>query len=274
MPLASDSLERPMSITYKERSEFYEYEYTTAIDQKFLKSLITPDVGSILEVPSGVGRNAVWLAKTGRSIVVVDREFNMIKRLRERMGACESVYSLVADMRSFSFNKQFDLIIVPQGGFQLIIDENDARSALENLYQCLSPTGKLVVDIAVFNPRWPGDKSVRPSYYDPVIEDGQLVHEWERKLPDGRSLKRSRIQHHEHSVLRTVFRYSIADALGNVKSMTSEMKSKIYSYDLFIAIAKQSNLHPIAVYRNYEFEPFTEQNASQSGRMIFLMTRS
>src|SRR5262245_16956839 len=151
MNLSSEDIKSARPITYKERSEFYEYEYTTSVDQAFLKNLVVPGMHFILEVPSGVGRNADWLAQTGCFVVQADREFNMVKRLKERIRQYNNIHIAVADMRALSFKNAFDLVIVPQGGFQLITDEDEAASALTNLSQCLARTGKLLIDLAVFD---------------------------------------------------------------------------------------------------------------------------
>jgi cyclopropane fatty-acyl-phospholipid synthase-like methyltransferase len=176
------------AISYAERAAFYETEYATTADHAFLKALVTPDVHAILEVPAGVGRNLDWLAATGREVVMADLERAMIVHLRERLaerGAQERVTALVADMRSLNLPRRFDLLIVPQGGLQLLSGPEDALRALQSLRPHLRSRGRLVLDLATFEAGVDGDEDARPSYFDPIVPNGQLVHEWVRPLPDG-----------------------------------------------------------------------------------------
>jgi predicted O-methyltransferase YrrM len=276
MQHSSIDYEKAIPITYNERAEFYEVEYSTTVDHEFLKQLIKPQTSSILEIPSGVGRNAIWLAQTNRFVVEADLEFNMIKHLRERLNRfklASNAHLIVADMRFLCLNKLFDLIIVPQGGFQLIINDLDAQCALDSFRNHLSLSGTLLIDLAIFDPNACGDKSVRPSYYAPTIPDGQLVQEWEKDLPNGDKLMRSRIQYHDINVMRTSFFYQIINDQGEEKFMTYQMKSRIYSFDDFIKLVNKSGLQPQAVYRNYKLEPYDPKMALDSSRMIFLLDR-
>ncbi len=259
------------SISYAERAAFYETEYSTTADHAFLETLVTPDVRAILEVPAGVGRNLDWLAASGREVVMADLEPAMIDRLRERVtdrGALERVTALVADMRYLSLPRRFDLIIVPQGGLQLLPGPEDALTALGTLRPHLHATGRLVLDLATFEGGVDGDEDARPAYFDPTVPNGQLVHDWTRPLPDGRALTRCRTQHLEPDTLTTTFFYRLAGTDGTVEESSFAMGSRRYQHEQLMLLADTVGLSVERVCRNYRGDPYL----GSGHRMIFVLT--
>jgi len=259
------------AITYAERAGFYETEYATTVDHAFLKALVTPDVRAILEVPAGVGRNLDWLAATRREVVMADLEPAMVARLRERIAERhpeERVTALAADMRYLNLPRRFDLIIVPQGGLQLLPGPEDALRALTSLRLHLRPTGRLVLDLATFEAGVDGDDEAGPSYFDPTVPNGQLVHEWTRPLPDGKQLTRCRTQHLEPETLTTTFFYRLAGTDGTVEESNFVMGSRRFQHDQVMLLADAARLHMQAVYRNYHGDPYM----GSGHRMIFVLT--
>lgn len=259
------------AIGYAERAAFYEAEYATTADHAFLKALVTPDVRAILEIPAGVGRNLDWLAATGRDVVMADLEPAMVVRLRQRIAerrAEERVTALVADMRYLNLPRRFDLVIVPQGGLQLLPGPEDALRALTSLRLHLRPTGRLVLDLATFEAGVDGDEDTRPSYFDPAVPNGQLVQEWTRLLPDGGQLTRWRTQHLEPDTLTTTFFYRIEIPDGSVEESSFVMGSRRYQHDQVMLLVDAAGLCAQAVYRNYRSDSYT----CSGHRMIFLLT--
>ena len=257
-------------ITYKERAQFYQTEYATDVDQVFLQSLVTADVHSILEIPAGVGRNIPWLHATGRSIVVADRETAMVEQLSTRIqaiGAADHIQPVVADMCDLSLCRVFDLILVPQGAFQLLPNQRDVLRALHGFRRHLALGGRLLIDLATFQASVSDDGHIRPSYYDPSIPNGQLVAEWTRVLQAGGSLARSRIQHMQEEMLTTTFYYTLRDRDNQEEHLTFIMRSRRYSYEQFLTLCRHAGLIPLHIYRNYARDPYL----SVGHRMIFLL---
>ena len=259
------------SIGYAERAAFYETEYATTADHAFLRALVTPEVRTILEVPAGVGRNLDWLSATGRAVVMADLEPVMIARLQGRIaerGAVACVTALVADMRYLSLPQRFDLLIVPQGGLQLLPGPEDALRALTSLHRHMSDTGRVVLDLATFEAGVDGDEDARPSYFDPIVPNGQLVHEWTRPLPDGRSLTRSRTQHLGPDTLTTTFFYRLEAPDGSVEESSFVMGSRRYRYEQVVLLADTVGLRVERICRNYRGDPYL----GSGHRMIFVLT--
>jgi SAM-dependent methyltransferase len=259
------------AIGYAERAAFYETEYATTADHAFLRALVTSDVCTILEVPAGVGRNLEWLADSGRAVVMADLEPAMIARLRERIaerGAAACVTALMADMRYLSLPQRFDLLIVPQGGLQLLPGPEDALRALTSLHRHMSDSGRLVLDLTTFEAGIDGDDDARSSYFDPIVPNGQFVHEWTRPLPDGRSLTRCRTQHLERDTLTTTFFYQIEAPDGSVEESSFVMGSRRYQYEQVALLADTVGLRVERVCRNYRGDPYL----GSGHRMIFVLT--
>jgi SAM-dependent methyltransferase len=267
--LSSGAFHDARRITYKERAEFYETEYATDVDQAFLCSLVTADVHSLLEIPAGVGRNLSWLHATGRLVVVADRERAMVQQLSTRIqsrGAADSIRPVVADMCDLSLGRVFDLILVPQGAFQLLLNSQDALRALRGFRRHLAHDGRLLIDLATFQSDICGDEHIRPSYYDPSIPNGQLVAEWSRVLPAGGTLTRARIQCLQEEMLTTTFYYTF-QRNEQKEHLIFVMKSRRYSSEQFLVLCHQAGLIPRHIYRNYSYDPYL----SVGHRMIFLL---
>ncbi len=269
--LSSAAFHGTRCITYKERAEFYETEYATDVDLAFLCSLVTADVHSILEIPAGVGRNLSWLYATRRLVVVADQETAMVQQLSARiqsMGMADYIQPVVADMRNLSLGQVFDLILVPQGAFQLLPNPQDALRALSRFRCHLAHNGRLLIDLATFQTDICGDEHIRPSYYDPSIPNGQLIAEWTRVLQTGGTLTRARIQCLQEEMLTTTFYYTLR-ANEQEEHLTFVMKSRRYCYEQLLALCHQAGLVPRHVYRNYSYDPYL----SFGHRMVFLLER-
>lgn len=261
------------AVTYRERAAFYEVEYREDVDQAFLRSLVTDEVDSILEIPCGAGRNAGWLAETGRFVVCADVEPAMIEQLERRgrdLGIEDRIHATVADMRDLNLGRTFDLILVPREAFQLLTDDGEALRALKALCEHLTSNGTLLIDLCKFSTDDHGDRSTYPDYFDPKVEDGQLIFEWSRTLGSGEQLTRSRIQHREDGDVKIEYFYTITSRGEIVYRWDSEIWLRSYSYGGFAALLNKASLGICEAYRNYSMAPYTPG----SSRIIALIERS
>ncbi|HEU5217611.1 MAG TPA: class I SAM-dependent methyltransferase [Gemmatimonadales bacterium] len=262
-------LEAGRRIGYRERAWFYRIEEPNTADRAFLSQLVTRDVRSILEIPCGAGRNFDWLSRTKRRIVLVDKEPRMVEQVAGRIRALSRparIRTLVADMRSLVLRERFDLIIVPQEAFQLI-PRRDALGALRRLRSHLTRRGRLVVDVAVFDPAAIRDRSACPGYYDPGIPDERLVPEWTRRLPEGGSLARSRTQRHSRRRLTVEFRYTVKQAHRAEQRLRTVLHLQRYTREELVGLARRAGLGCRAVYGSHSGQPYQEG----SGRMILIL---
>jgi len=258
------------NIGYKDRANFYEVEYAETADQYFLRSLITPKVKSVLEIPCGVGRNALQLAESGAKVVAVDREPAMIRKLKKRIGMlhnCKNLEPLEGDMVSLNLQREFDLIIVPREAFQMIIEDHHALQVLKRLKFHLSRNGSMVIDLATFKKSKLNEQSIQPDYYDPNLPDGDKIFDWTKKISSGDIITRHRIQQHYNKFVEIEYHYDIRRLSGKTEKWVSKVTLRVYTKEDFTALAKCAGLIPDKIIRNYLYEPFE----SGAVRMIFFL---
>lgn len=93
-----------------------------------------PGVG--LDVASGEGRNAVWLAERGWEMTAVDFSEVAVERGR---AASDDVDFVVADVLEWEPGKRYDLALIAY----LHLHEEDMRQVIERVASWLKPGGEL-----------------------------------------------------------------------------------------------------------------------------------
>ena len=256
---------------YRIRASLYDIEYAFIGDHAFLQSFLTPETVSVMEIPSGSGRNVAWLAKSGRAVTFIDREPAMIQRVAakiEAYGACDRMTAIVDDMRTLALNRAFDLILVPQDAF-LLVAKDDVLTVLWTLRNHLATEGKLMLDIGLFG----GDlrnRETLPAFYDPAIQDGELIHEWKRQIDSNHYLVRKRRQYHTFDTIRIVFKYQIITDDQETNSYSSDIELARYDYASIVTLVSAAGLHVQAAFRNYTREEY----ASDANRVLLVLTHT
>lgn len=267
--MSADTMDSAVTtITHRERAAFYAIEYQDDADWAFLRSFLTPDVASILEIPCGAGRNAPWLSQTGCRIVASDIEESMLDAVRARFPESRPPANLAAraaDMRDFDFGEPFDLILCPREAIQQMTDPADFIAALSAFARNLAPGGRIVIDLAVFGrplPAWQRDASVLPVYYDPDLPDGEEIEEFTRFVPGHGWLTRFRRQWHSAGADLAYFtlryRISSTDDGTAAREHISNMTFRNYLPDEVDRHAALAGLETEAVYGNYEKRPYRD----------------
>jgi SAM-dependent methyltransferase len=255
---------RPAPIGYAERAAFYEIDYPDSVELGRLRRLLSPAVHSVLEIPCGVGGITLRLLEPGRRWVAVDREPEMVRRLRERAAGHPGVGSLLAvvgDLRNLDLGEAFDLVVVQREAFQLLARE-DAPAALRRLRAHLAPGAVLSIDLATFAPQEHGSP-LQPSYYDPTLPDGATVDEWTRGLPSGEVLSRRRVQRHRSGAVEIEFLYDLRAGDGSREQWSATVAFTSYGKEEVIDLAAAAGLEPREIEGDYEGGPYCP-----GGRML------
>ncbi|TAG69184.1 MAG: class I SAM-dependent methyltransferase [Oscillatoriales cyanobacterium] len=167
----------------------YDYVFESRNDIFFYLDMANRFGGPILEAGCGTGRILLPLARAGFEIVGFDINTS-------RLAICETILAeesdeirarasvVFGDMRNFTLNREFALLLTPFRSFQHLLTPEDQRTALLTMKRHLQPNGSLVLDI--FNPSIPflADSRYLKEFGDspPII------------LPDGRQiLQRDRV---------------------------------------------------------------------------------
>ena len=113
--------------------------------------------GPVLELGCGAGRVTVPIAEAGVDIVGVEASAEMLDVARRRAlqldENADSISFVQAEMSGFTqaVDSRFKLAIIPFRGFLSLLTVEDQGRVLRNIFRCLAPGGKLILDIAVPN---------------------------------------------------------------------------------------------------------------------------
>ncbi len=223
------------------RARFYDAEYIFADDKHFLSSLVTPDVKSILEIPSGSGRN-LWLAETMRKVIFVDREPEMVRLLSEKLASQNThsqVQAVCADLCNLDLGQHFDLILVPHDALLMLTQDDEIKLALHGLREHLSSSGRLMTDVALLGEASAVSKDL-PNCYDPALPDGAWQIDLDKPLDKSTRLVRKKRQQQTAELIRFDFSYRLLRREEEIDAYEATMtlrRHTISGLDTFITSA-------------------------------------
>jgi SAM-dependent methyltransferase len=163
-------------------SEVYDSVYVEREDVPFYRQIAARYAeGRILECGCGTGRVTIPLAEAGYSVDGLDISLPRLQVLRSRLQTLpgrvsDRITCCEGDMKDFSLEENYALILTPFRTFQHLLTPADQRKSLKNLWRHLKPGGRLLIDI--FNPSIP--RLADPIYLKPFGDD--RFH----PMPDGR----------------------------------------------------------------------------------------
>jgi len=105
--------------------------------------------GAVLEVGAGTGRIMVPALKGGADIYGIDQSELMLEKLKEKISPEDHYRIALQDVRDFSIDKKFSLIISPFRVFGHLLRIEDQLKALNRIYEHLEPGCKFIFDLFV-----------------------------------------------------------------------------------------------------------------------------
>ena len=136
---------------YGELARFYDGIYSDTYDLEFYLREARNARGPVLEIACGTGRILLRLLKEGIDITGLDFSPDMLAILKSKASALGLKPDVgIADMRDFSLNRKFRLIILPYRSFLHLQNDDDRRKALGSFLKHLEPGGKLILH--TYNP--------------------------------------------------------------------------------------------------------------------------
>lgn len=157
-------------------ARLYDLDSGWSIDRDFYASLPKGPRQRILDLGCGTGLLCNAFAASGHQVTGVDPSSSMLEIAfsKPRGGAVDWVK---ASAQSFRSAKRFDLIVMTGHAFQVLLEPDDVRAALETMRSHLAPEGRIV-----FESRNPTvDWASRWNYHMQLqLEDGVVVRESRR----------------------------------------------------------------------------------------------
>jgi ubiquinone/menaquinone biosynthesis C-methylase UbiE len=147
---------------WDEYADFYDWENAQTFDRRdvrFWQDLSRRAGGRVLELGCGTGRVTLPVARTGASIVGVDRSAEMLSHARRKATRAKldnNLSLLRADIRSLPFRRsaRFDLVMAPYGILQSLVRESDLTATLASVVNVLGRHGVFGVDLVPDLPVW------------------------------------------------------------------------------------------------------------------------
>ncbi|XVV06732.1 class I SAM-dependent methyltransferase [Actinosynnema sp. CA-248983] len=98
---------------------------------------------TLLDIGSGTGRDAGWLARNGYHVVGLDSSERMVAYAREHHRA----RFVIGDMRTFALDRVFDVITCLDSAFLYCHTNADLTAFLQRCHDHLAPGGLLVAEM-------------------------------------------------------------------------------------------------------------------------------
>lgn len=141
---------------YDTHSELYDQLYLGLPgEQEFYVAESLKYPSPVLEIGCGTGRVTIPVAQVGVDITGIDNSEGLLKVAKEKIQKLKTLPGnidfILADMRDFSVDKKFNLVIIPYRAFLHMHTVEDQKRTLRNIWNHLAPGGHLIMNM--FFPR-------------------------------------------------------------------------------------------------------------------------
>ncbi|MBL7961582.1 class I SAM-dependent methyltransferase [bacterium] len=136
-------------------ARFYDVIYDTirtSVDHDYYLAKMKTSRGPVLEVGVGTGRLFADALKQGVDIYGIDVNQTMLDQLQLRIPASENHRINLADVRDFSLNMKFDLMVAPFRVMSHLLNVEDQLAALRRIKTHLETDGTFIWDVFVPDP--------------------------------------------------------------------------------------------------------------------------
>jgi ubiquinone/menaquinone biosynthesis C-methylase UbiE len=166
--------------------DLFRGDTSTWADRRLYRELIGETGEPVLDVGCGTGRILVDFLQDGVDIDGVDNSPEMLDLCRQKAamhGLQPNLY--LQWMESLELPRHYRTILVPSSSFQLIVEPEKARQAMQRLYAHLLSGGSLIMSFMALLPEggaldsgwYQAGEAMRPS-------DGALAKRWSRSWFD------------------------------------------------------------------------------------------
>lgn len=134
-------------------AKFYDY-YSTGLngDGQFYLEEACKAGSPVLEIGCGTGRILIPIAEAGIKITGLDASPSMLSIAKEKISRLTSdvqkrINLIEGDMRNFSLEEKFNLIMIPYRAFLHLLTSDDQRKSLNCIHRHLADDGLLIFNI-------------------------------------------------------------------------------------------------------------------------------
>ena len=238
---------------YEASAHYYDaaYEADEGLqDLPFWLDLTQRYGGRVLEAGCGTGRVLLTLARAGVRVDGLDMSPAMLDVLRTKLAAEPAevqnrVRVFPGDMRDFSLDRTYDLVLVPFRGLQHMHSLADQTRAFSRLSGHLKPGG-----ILAFNLFYPNHALLE--------KVGEEVPEMQWLSPDHLTVKRSFIRRRHDRLNQNFdgeFNFRTYRDLELLKEERSNLKMTYYTYPQVQLLLRQAGLQSIEEYGDFAKNP-------------------
>ena len=130
---------------WNERFSSEEYVYGTEPNKFFAEQIAKLELGKILFLGDGEGRNAVYAAKLGWDVHAVDySESGKQKALKLAENENVNINYIITDVTEFlSEENNFDAVVI----IYLHLNEDNRKIVHQNIVKTLKPNGKIILEV-------------------------------------------------------------------------------------------------------------------------------
>jgi len=225
-----------------QRFMFPQNKWLDAIEEAkgVMRLLGLPNQAKVLDLPCGVGRHSIQLAKFGMRVTGVDitREFLMEAQTRASDAKVSAEWT-EGDMRSFTRKGHYDAIVNLYTSFGYFRDPKDDETVLENFFSSLRPGGKLLMDLMS---REIFQKSMPPST-ETLQPDGSVIRSEHRFTENGRWLENK-------------WTYSAA----NQPTAEAAVGLRLYSKEELCALLTKTGFIDIKTFGDFDGSPYSSES--------------
>ncbi len=244
--------------------EIYDAFYTIRKDIDFYVGYSRKIRGKTLELGCGAGRVLIPTAIAGCKITGLDLSPFMLKKCQEKIEqqpkkVQELIRIVEGNMVDFDIDERFSLVTTPFRPFQHLISTEEQRGCLKCVHRHLDAGGLLILDL--FHP-------FLPALYDPnyQFETKDVA---ERKLPDGRKIRRtdrSPVVHRDKQYLECEFIYHISYPDGRKERHVHSFPFRYFFRYEVEHLLELSGFRVLELFGDFDCSPFSQD----SPEMIFV----
>jgi SAM-dependent methyltransferase len=213
---------------YANTAHLYDFDNREFLDYdvKLCLEYVNKTNGNILEIACGTGRVTIPILKNipNCKVTAFDLSDKMLSVFKKKIkSACHNLQLAKADMRNFSFNQKFDLVILIWRAFQVLLEEEDAKKCLQNVRKHMNKDSVFLFSIFLpqksYGADWVGKEIFSYEAVDPA--NGNKIKRYTKNLNSDE----------EKQIIEYASIYDIVTPEGKCEVLEDKIVYKYYSLE-------------------------------------------